>query len=283
MISDQYLRSTLPTDLGAARAFAHRAAQLVTMAARANLPPVSDDSHSNLGWDPITQSLVSHPLQAHGAGAQVSLSLSTLQIGLNSNGQHAESLKLDGRSHADALGWLDDQLVRAGFHAASNSALPYELPTDVASITKYNAADFDAQLASLAAWFDTANQVLSDFASSLTDLDPGASAVRCWPHHFDIATYVGLEQGAPETARGIGIGMAPGDESYDQPYFYVNPWPHLDPVGLPPAPAPGHWHQDGFVGAIATAEEILKLSDIRGELPKFIAMAFGIGRSQLGA
>lgn len=283
MISDQSLRSTLPTDLGAARVLAHSAAQLVTMAARANLPSVSDDSHSNLGWDRITQSLVSHPLQAHGAKTQVSLSLCSLQIGLHSNGQHVNSLKLDGRSHVDALGWLDDQLVRSGLHAASNGALPYELPTEVASITKYDAADSNASLASLAAWFDTANEVLSDFALSLTDLDPGASAIRCWPHHFDIATYVGLEQGAPEIARGIGIGMAPGDESYDQPYFYVNPWPHLDPVGLPPVPAPGHWHRDGFVGAIATAEGILKLSDIQGELPNFIAKAFGIGRSQLGA
>jgi len=76
--------------------------------------------------------------------------------------------------------------------------------------------------------------------------------------------------------------MSPGDESYGQPYFYVNPWPQLDPVKLPLAPSPGHWHRDGFVGAIATGDEIIKLGDIRGGLSQFVADAFEIGRSQLG-
>ena len=77
--------------------------------------------------------------------------------------------------------------------------------------------------------------------------------------------------------------MSPGDESYQQPYFYVNPWPHLDADGLPPAPAPGHWHRDGFVGAIATGEELLDCSNIQHELLDFVTRAFETGRGQLGA
>ncbi len=283
MISVQQLRSSPPTGLGQARALAHRAAQLVTMAARANLQPVPDDSHSNLGWNSETQSLVSHPLEDGGAQTHATLCFNPLRLGLTRNGQLAERFELDGITNADARGWLDTQLIRFGLEAASKGALPYDLPKDVADISTYSTKDLGEQLASLAAWFNTAHHVLSDFASSLSGFRPGASPVRCWPHHFDIATYVGLEQGSAEAARGIGVGLSPGDESYNQPYFYVNPWPHLDPDKLPPAPAPGHWHRDGFVGAIATGEEILTLSDIQSQLPLFVANAFEIGRDQLGA
>jgi len=104
--------------------------------------------------------------------------------------------------------------------------------------------------------------------------------VRCWPHHFDIATYVSLEHGDFETAKGIGVGMSPGDESYDQPYFYINPFPHLNAAELPAPPSPGHLHNEGFVGAIATGDEIISLADIGKALPRFIAESFSIGREK---
>lgn len=283
MIPVQQLRNSPPTGLGQARALAHRAAQLLTMSARANLQPVPDDSHSNLGWNSETQSLVSHPLEVGGAQTHAMLCFNPLRLELTRNGQLTERIELDGISDSDARSWLDTQLVRIGLEAASKGVLPYDLPKDVANIMTYNTEGLGEQLASLTAWFNTAHQVLSDLASSLSEFRPGASPVRCWPHHFDIATYVGIEQGSAEAARGIGVGLSPGDESYNQPYFYVNPWPHLDPTKLPPAPAPGHWHVEGFVGVIATGEEILTLSDIQSQLPLFVENAFGIGRDQLGA
>ncbi len=283
MPADQFLRSSPSTSLGAARALAHRGAQLVTMAARSNLDSVPDDSHSNLGWSSSGQSLQSHSLESNGAKMQVALAFSPLQLNLVRNDETVESLRLDDLSHTEALAWLDLRLAKLGLSAASRSVLPYDLPADVEGITTYDTGDAREQLASLAAWFDTAHRLLSEFASSLNDTNPGPSPVRCWPHHFDIATYVALDEGSSETARGIGVGMSPGDESYGQPYFYVNPWPYLNAIDLPDAPAPGHWHTDGFVGAIATGEEILKLGYIKDELSQFLANAFEIGRGQLGA
>ncbi len=74
--------------------------------------------------------------------------------------------------------------------------------------------------------------------------------VRCWPHHFDIGTVVDLKS----TAEGcsIGLGLSPGDESYDQPYFYVNPYPNPDLSALPPLLAGDHWHTQGWMGVVAT-------------------------------
>ena len=136
-------------------------------------------------------------------------------------------------------------------------------------------------MSSLSAWFGMAHNALEQLASEQTDLQPGPSPVRCWPHHFDIATYVSLEAGDPETARGIGVGMSPGDESYAEPYFYVNPWPHLEASALPLAPSPGHWHTHGFVGAIATGTEILRAEEPEKALSDFLASTFDIGHRML--
>ena len=76
----------------------------------------------------------------------------------------------------------------------------------------------------LSAGFGLAAQCPGSFANGLPkDLRPGPSPVRCWPHHFDIATCVALESGDPERERGIGTGLSPGDGTYGQPYFHVNP------------------------------------------------------------
>ena len=127
--------------------------------------------------------------------------------------------------------------------------------------------------APLAAWFALSDAVLKAFADRHADIEPGPSPVRCWAHHFDIATYVSLEAGDFETARGIGVGLSPGDESYGEPYFYVNPWPHPDPADLPDPPGLGHWHTQGFVGAILTGSELIAAHDIKSAAAEFIAEA----------
>jgi hypothetical protein len=59
-------------------------------------------------------------------------------------------------------------------------------------------------------------------AASLLESVKG-SDVRCWPHHFDIATLHDLGGG-----KSIGIGLAPGDQ---------NLWPYPDPSNSQAAPA----------------------------------------------
>jgi hypothetical protein len=107
--------------------------------------------------------------------------------------------------------------------------------------------------------------------------------VRCWPHHFDVATLVELEAGHAESARSIGVGFSPGDESYAQPYWYVSPWPRPDPATLPQAPMPGHWHTQGFTALVATGDDIVKLADRRRDTAAFITQAIEMSRALLGA
>ena len=270
------------TALEDARDMAHKAVQLVTKAARANLEAAPDDSHSNLGWRDGLATFVSQPLPASSGDVFVGLNVSQLSLMTISGDEPGPHLDLAGISEGDAVKWLDEQLVALGLQVASTVPLPYDLPAFAAGIEVYSTDGVGDALNTLSAWFSLADAKLREFAAPHSRLSPGPSPVRCWPHHFDIATYVGLEEADAETARGVGVGMSPGDESYGQPYFYINPWPHLDTADLPDLPPPGHWHTQGFVGAIATGEEVISLSDVETQLPIFITAAFAIGREKLG-
>ena len=271
------------TALEGARDMAHKAVQLVTKAARANLKAKPDDSHSNLGWNDEFGAFVSQPLSGNTGETFIGLNISRLTLLIIKADESGPSLELTGVSVADAGKWMDEQLAELDLRAASSETLPYDLPASAAGKEVYSTEGLGDALTTLSAWFSLANAKLTEFAASQVDLSPGPSPVRCWPHHFDIATYVSLETGDFETARGIGVGMSPGDKSYDQPYFYINPWPHIKTDDLPELPAPGHWHTKGFVGAIATSEEVLSLDDIADQLPVFVYGAFSIGRKALGA
>ena len=274
----EHLNRHAPTALQAARAMAHQAVQLVTRAARANLPPAADDSHSNVGWHADLGGFLSQPIEKDGKQVHVGLGLQPLRLVVNVDGKGAATLDLAGKTVTDAATWMDGELAKLGLAAIADTQVPYDLPPEVGAVTAFQD---EPELTSLAAWFALAHDTLSVFAAKNADLSPGPSPVRCWPHHFDIATYVALETGDPETARGIGVGMAPGDEAYAQPYFYVNPWPHLSPANLPAPISPGHWHTKGFVGAIATGEAVLSGDDARATVDGFLEGAFNVGKGLL--
>jgi hypothetical protein len=108
--------------------------------------------------------------------------------------------------------------------------------------------------------------------------EEGASPVRVWPHHFDIAVLI--ELGAeddrpvdPEEARSVGVGMTPGDDSYPDPYWYVTPWPYPAATGLPKLPPPGAWHTDGWVGAVLGAADLVGAGDERAQATRAASFA----------
>ena len=60
---------------------------------------------------------------------------------------------------------------------------------------------------------DGVRQLRPGDLEGLVAVTPHASEVRCWPHHFDIATLIEVvgATGA-EPAHTIGAGMGPGDQ-----------------------------------------------------------------------
>jgi hypothetical protein len=263
------LRGIDPASLRAARIQAHHATQWVARAARAYIAPRPDDHHTNLGWDDAWGGLVSHPLPD---GGRLGLRIADLTLVLldSSADRPADSFALDGQRDADACEWLASHARARGLDPhALDAVLPYPLPAPaLASGGAYMAAAFAQPLAELAIWFSNANGTLAAIRQWLTTQNIDAPPVRCWPHHFDLDTLVTLAPG-----RTTGIGFEPGDDHYDEPYFYVSLYPAPDPASLPPLSAIGHWHTKHFTAAIAPAHRILAVNDQGAEVVAFLQAA----------
>lgn len=281
--TENIIRQIAPQNFAGARALAHCAIQLPSMAARANLPPAPGDAHSNLTWDDQLNGFWSNAMTSEGTEYRVGIALFPLRMCVVTEDKIVSELPLADLTRKHAHAWLDAQLELLGLNPASSAHVPYNLPEDVAAIETFSTLSETQPLQALAAWFKLTNDTLTTFAKENQNIEPGPSSVRCWPHHFDLATYVSLAAGDAETAKGIGIGLSPGDEGYAEPYLYINPWPHLNASKLPTAPQYAHWHTTGYVGLVATGTELLKTSNLTDELPALINAAFSVGRKEIGA
>jgi len=272
-----------PTTLVRARNFAHHAAQWVGKAARANLEAVPDDSHASFEWDAAHGALFSQPLPAAGADVRVGLRVGGLALVIMRSGVVLDTFELAGRRDSLIGVWLDSALRALGLKPASDiAALPYSMSAhSVVRGGAYSCSGEAEAFDELARWYGAAADLLGEVRTSLVDVQPGP--VYCWPHHFDIATLVRIDHGDAGTAQSIGMGFSPGDVHYPQPYAYVTPWPHFKPEDMDFLPPPGHWHTQGFVGAVVTGEEILMMEDRRSGLLEFMSAAFNIGRIRLTA
>jgi len=263
------LREPAPGTLVAARETAHYAAQWVAKAARANLRAAPDDSHTALAWDARLQALSS---ARFADGTKIGLRLAQLELAVLYGGV-GEGLALDGRAAGEVDAWLDAQLAARSLKPASRVALPYAIPER--PLRKLPG------LGALARWYAAAAEALEAVRVKHGALRPGPSPVRCWPHHFDIAVLVRLEEGEAESARAIGIGVSPGDAYYAQPYAYISPYPAPKDARLPALPPGGHWHTQDFFAAVASADALLAQGDPRAALDAVIDAAFATERRWL--
>jgi Family of unknown function (DUF5996) len=259
------LQGVDPAALRAARIQAHLATQWLARVARAYVAARPEDHHTNLGWDDALGGLVTHPLAD---GAQLGLRIADLTlVWLDSPGRK-DGFALDARRDADACEWLRRHARAHGLEArALDAALPYRLPAFPGGDV-YTAAALAEPLGELAIWFSNANETLAATRPWLATRKIDAPPVCCWPHHFDLDTLVTLAPG-----RTTGIGFEPGDEHYDEPYFYVSLHPAPDMAALPPLPAIGHWHAKNFTAAIAPAHRILAVKDQGAEVAAFLQAA----------
>jgi hypothetical protein len=249
-------------DLGrvrAARLAAHHALQWLARAARAFVPPQPDDSHTNVGWDDALDGFTSHPFKGE---LRLGLRVTDLTLVLAGAGAQ-QSFALDRHTDADARQWLGRQIAAHDLDPGRLDAkLPYEIPDHaVAHGAAYGGGALADALVEFAAWFANAHRSLDAVREQMIARGLAPSPVRTWPHHFDMATLTLLETGSAEHARSVNAGFSPGDEHYEEPYFYVSPYPYPDPAKLPVLPALGHWHLRGFTAAIAPANRILQAAD----------------------
>jgi hypothetical protein len=230
------MESAVLTD---ARQQVHHAAQLATAFGISYIEKKPDDSHTNLEWIEPDGALASR--ESNGVSVALRIDDLTLLIG-------GATFELLGRTMNDAADWIRSQLESAGFDATRYTLeRHYEIPKHPVA----DGATFDAmphELHELTRWYSNAVPQLERVRMQ----NRGASDIRCWPHHFDIATLILLDDG-----KTVGAGMVPGDVFYDEPYFYVNanpaPWGTELPQTLK---GHGTWHTQEWIGAVLPASRM---------------------------
>lgn len=265
-----------------ARLQAHWAAQPVAAAGIRFLTHRPDDSHTSMSWLDEQGVLAG---DRTGSGHRAALRLSELTLCVADGADRpVASLPLEGKTLADALTWMGDTLGEIEGSAERSLTLPgYELPQHGAGRGAAFSVEARSELEHLSNCFADA----AALAQAVRTTTGGASPVRCWPHHFDIATLIALDPDQPgaAAARSINVGLSPGDDAIREPYFYVTPWPVSEATKLGELDGGGSWHREGWTGAVLRcgALESTVAQAQAEQVVRFVRSAIAASRLALGA
>jgi hypothetical protein len=239
-----------------ARLQLHWASQLVAAVGDRMVDPLPDFSHSSLTWLTERRVLAGMPVPGSTSfRAAIGLSEPGIEL-LDGKGDSIARFSLDGVTMTVAFDRLSSAIRSIdGFESVpplefSGGDIP---PHPVGEGQPFSAEE-SAAFEELERWYSNSDAMLQLVLGE----QPNASPVRCWPHHFDIATLITLDPGRDsEAARSVGVGMVPGDGSYPEPYWYVTPWPYPENPVLPDLAGDGSWHREGWLGAVLTASRLM--------------------------
>ena len=252
-----------------ARLVAHTAAHLAAALARVHAKPLDDYGHVALTWNAESSTLESAEIPAP-KPFRIDFSIASLAIGIvHGDSGERESFDLAGKCYKDGVDWLVKAAESAGFNNVGELPEPKDWPSDALRDGDLFPDHLESKLAELEGYYTS----IATRLESISRENAGAKPVRCWPHHFDIATLILLEPDKdPEEAKSINVGMSPGDGSYAMPYWYVVPYPTNDSMSPDALTKPGFWHTDGYLGAILNSEAVA--GNQQAAIDAFIAEAF---------
>ena len=231
----------------------HYAAQFAAAVGISYLAPRPDDSHTNMDWDPRLEALRSRELRALSHAVRVALRPRDMTLIVLLDGAIGQRIPLHGATIDQVETTLRAALAACGLDGRRlTMRRHYNLPPH--PVARGDAFDTTRreEFVELARWFGNAAGILGELRDRT-----GSSEVRCWPHHFDIATLATIPGGSS------GAGMDPGDDMIPEPYYYVNARPATSQEPSAPLEGGGVWHTDGWVGAILPGSRLT--SDAAGQ------------------
>ncbi len=276
------LGAVAPSDLTNATLELHWAIQIIAAAGQNFAEPREDDSHRGMTWNASQREFMGEPF----AGAypfRVGLRPADLTLQLHDRTDDPlASLPLSGKTLEGGYEWLMSGLANYMGKLPDIGRPDFDLPTHPVQKGAPFSEGRQNELGTLSALYESAAALLGE----IVDGHESASVVRCWPHHFDIATLVTVEQKEDsETWKTIGIGMAPTGGYPVGWYWYVTPWPYPDPDILPALDGPGGWHTEGWVGQVLSGEEVVAAEEGFREavVRKFVDVSVDAALSLLGS
>lgn len=240
-------------EIGKSRDMAHEAIQLIASTGISFAQKREDDSHTNCEWSRSLKAFVGN---VFGVKNKICLGLNISDFKLlllKENWTIIDELPLKKKNLEEVLAWLKNNFDNQGLESKKfDLERHYEIPVKTISEGGTFKVDNKQAFQELSDYFSNADLVIRAYISDLTNATP----VRCWPHHFDIATLLNIGQ---ENLQSIGIGLSPGDSSNREPYFYVTMWPYpaIDQISFAEL-LNGNWNFKGWIGAYLSASEIIK-------------------------
>lgn len=221
----------------------HWAAQALGALGAALRPRQADASHTTL-------EIQSGRLHVTARGIDASLDGSgALSI---ARGGNARTLPLPGCTLDDVLGELQQALKMLAVRDPEPIArLEHELPEHpIGAGEPFGAFPIESDV--ILRWLAFGWRELSQLEGRR-----GLGPLRVWPHHFDAARLWKL--GSTQSGPALGFGFSPGDDAYQEPYFYVSVWPHPDAdAHLPDLSNDAHWHREGWTGAVLLGARVIE-------------------------
>jgi len=161
----------------------------------------------NLGWSIDAGALTGHPA-ADDPSYQAAIRVADLTVLLlDSGGRTANTFRLSGTNLHEGYEWLASAIESFTGKPLSSALAPppFELPFHAVAADGTISGDPKEAFEELSRWYSNADKVLSRVSGEREN----SSDVRCWPHHFDIATLIQIDPyESPEQARSIGVGMS---------------------------------------------------------------------------
>ena len=244
-----------PEKLGSTRRSLHLAVQTVANVGRTYLQAPEDHGNVSLRWLPKLNGLAGQPVPAGSSRVVAVLSFDPLEWQLlDGKGALLSKVPFAGKNLTQVEDAVRGELKRHGLDDSRYSVKPpFELQSHPLLEGGLFSPEWDQdERRELASYYAGADQVLRALAAEFQV----ALGPRCWPHHFDYALMLTLEPGSAEKARSVGLGLSPGDQYYDQPYFYSTPWPYPPAAKLPAVPKPASWHTQEWTGAVLRASDL---------------------------
>ena len=260
-----------PKSLTESRLQLHYAIQFAAAVGNFLTESKPDASHASLTWNSELNLFVSG-IVATKKPFQVALEpVSLTSIILDTQGKKLAEFSLGKKTMEQGMNWLKREIASLGADGEKLTFVSY--PDDfpdhpLARGTPFNETQ-EVQRQELTAYYANTNLLLQEIVSTTE----GASPIRIWPHHFDLATLISLPYTQKGEAMSIGVGLSPGDSSYDQPYWYVTPWPYPDPANLPELDGGGSWHTQDWVGAILSASQLSQGDEQQAQVKAFLQSA----------
>jgi hypothetical protein len=273
-----------PHSLVEPRLLLHHAAQLVAAVGRSLLPARSDDGQTALEWSEEVQALVGEQAPGERPWRAALRPADLTLLALDVPPESAEAFLLAGRNLTDAFVWLRERVRERGGDA---SRLSLDVPYDVPPHAVGRGAAFPPTplpgFAELARCFADADRLFRSYVEGR----PDASAVRCWPHDFDLGGLLTLAPSQNGRSATVGFGLSPGDDGVAEPYFYVNLWPRPETLSpsLPPLPAGARWNLESWLGAMLPLSALVETREEgqqEARTREFLTLGVGASRALLG-